>query len=199
MKGTKEAELVTAVLMYAVRCLAEGDLAALRLMKFGAREIEALREMSLPDFYRVEALRAHCLEIRLNRQVYWPMIEYLREQRKSEDVMQALVAADAPREMLQVLFGLNSREYGRLRRSLSVDPSSGRPPAPDEDSSHELWKIWSARTDRDASGLLAPRAYLELQQETGLSMRAIWYLTRRWVQYGNLAETFDEAVSRTNR
>ena len=199
MKGTKEAELVTAVLMYAVRCLAEGDLAALRQMKFGAHEIEALREMSLSDFYRVETLRAHCLEIHLNRQVYWPMIEYLREQRKSEDVMQALVAADAPREMLQVLFGLNSREYGRLRRSLSVDPSSGRPPVPDEGRSHELWKIWSSRTDRDPSGLLAPKAYLELQQETSLSMRAIWYLTRRWVQYGNLAETFDEAVSRTNR
>lgn len=197
MKGTKEAELVTAVLMYAVRCLAEGDLAALRHMKFGAREIEALREMSLPDFYRVEVLRAHCLEIRLNRQVYWPMIEYLREQRKSEEVLQSLITADAPREMLQVLFGLNSREYGRLRRSLSVDPSSGRPPAPDEDGSHELWKIWSARTDHDASGLLAPKGYLELQRETGLSMRAIWYLTRRWVQYGNLAEAFDEAVSRS--
>ena len=199
MKGTKEAELVTAVLMYAVRCLAEGDLASLRHMKFGAREIEALREMSLSDFYRVEALRAHCLEIRLNRQVYWPMIEYLREQRKSEDVMHSLVAADAPREMLQVLFGLNSREYGRLRRNLSVEPSSGRPPVPDEHSSHKLWEIWSARTDRDSSGLLAPKAYLELQQETGLSMRAIWYLTRRWVQYGNLAETFDEAVNRTDR
>ena len=189
MKGTKEAELITAVLMYAIRCLAEGDLVALRAMKFGAREIEALREMSLPDFYRIEVLRAHCLEVRLNRQVYWPMIDYLREQRESEEVLQSLIAADAPREMLQVLFGLNSREYGRLRRSLSVDPSIGRPAEPDERSSHKLWCIWSERTDLDESGLLKPKAYLEIQEEAGLAMRAIWYLTRRWTQYGHLADT----------
>ena len=75
MEGTKEADLVTAVLMYAMRCLAEGDQAALRNMNFGVKEIEALREMRVADLYRVESLRAHCLEIALNRQVYWPMID----------------------------------------------------------------------------------------------------------------------------
>ena len=43
MEGTKEADLITAVLMYALRCLAEGDQVALRNMNFGPREIEALR------------------------------------------------------------------------------------------------------------------------------------------------------------
>ena len=61
MEGTKEADLVTAVLMYAMRCLAEGDQAALRNMNFGVKEIEALREMRIADLYRVESLRAHCL------------------------------------------------------------------------------------------------------------------------------------------
>lgn len=196
MKGTKEAELVTAVLMYAIRCLAEGDLVALRNMKFGAREIEALREMSVSDFYRIESLRAHCLEIALNRQVYWPMIDYLRKQRESEEVLQALIAADAPREMLQVLFGLGSRDYSRLRRALSVSPAVGRPPEPDEASSHRLWRIWSKREDQDESGLLSPEAYLEIHEETGLAMRTIWSLTRRWAQYGNLADTFDQAIAR---
>lgn len=34
MDGTKEADLITAILMYAIRCLAEGDHAALRSMNF---------------------------------------------------------------------------------------------------------------------------------------------------------------------
>ncbi|HFD86479.1 MAG TPA: DUF2857 domain-containing protein, partial [Gammaproteobacteria bacterium] len=34
MESTKESDLVTAVLMYAMRCLAEGDLAALHNMQF---------------------------------------------------------------------------------------------------------------------------------------------------------------------
>ena len=128
MEGTKEADLITAVLMYAMRCLAEGDQAALRNMNFGVKEIEALREMRVADLYRVESLRAHCLEIALNRQVYWPMIEHLSEQRSMEDTIQTLIAADAPQEMMQILFGLNQRDYTRLRRTLLVDPAVGRPP-----------------------------------------------------------------------
>ena len=130
MESTKESDLVTAVLMYAIRCLAEGDHVALQNMKFGPREIEALREMNVSDLYRVESLRAHCLDIALNRQVYWPMIDHLRVQRESEETLQSLIAADAPHEMLLILFGLNARDYGRLRRTLSVNPSVGRPPKP---------------------------------------------------------------------
>jgi hypothetical protein len=195
MESTKEADLVTAVLMYAMRCLAEGDQAALRNMQFGPHEIEALREMHLADLYRIESLRAHCLEIALNRQVYWPMIEHLRRQRETEDTLQSLLAADAPLEMLQILFGLNARDYSRLRRTLSVNPSVGRPPEPDEESSHRLWAAWSSRADGEASGLLPPADYLALHQETGVPLRAIWNLTQRWAQYGNLTGRSDDGAA----
>jgi hypothetical protein len=119
MEGTKEADLVTAVLMYAMRCLAEGDQAALRNMNFGVKEIEALREMRVADLYRIESLRAHCLEIALNRQVYWPMIEHLSEQRALEDTIQALIAADAPQEMMQVLWTESARLYAAAPHPVS--------------------------------------------------------------------------------
>jgi hypothetical protein len=191
MEGTKESDLITAVLMYAMRCLAESDQAALRNMNFGVKEIEALREMRVADLYRVESLRAHCLEIALNRQVYWPMIEHLSAQRALEDTIQTLISADAPQEMMQVLFGLNQRDYTRLRRTLLVDPAIGRPPELDEANSHRLWEAWSIRVDDEESGLLIPEQYLEIHSETGLSMRAIWTLTQRWAQYGNLNGQID--------
>jgi hypothetical protein len=186
VEGTKESDLIAAVLMYAIRCLAEGDQAALRAMNFGPREIEALREMHLADLYRVESLRAHCLDIVLNRDVYWPMIEHLRRQRESEELQQVLIAADAPLEMMQTLFGLGSREYTRLRRMLTVDPSVGRPAEPDEDSTHTLWNAWAQRADREDDGPLPAKEYLAINQETGISMRAIWNLLQRWSQYGDL-------------
>ena len=198
MEGTKEADLITAVLMYAMRCLAEGDQAALRHMNFGIKEIEALREMRVADLYRVESLRAHCLEIALNRQVYWPMIEHLSEQRTMEDTIQALTAADAPQEMMQVLFGLNPRDYTRLRRTLLVDPAIGRPPELDDASSHRLWEAWSGRVNGEASGLLTPDQYLDIQSETGLSMRAIWNLTQRWAEYGHLNGPIDDVAVQTS-
>jgi len=195
MEGTKEADLITAVLMYAMRCLAEGDQTALRNMNFGIKEIEALREMRVADLYRVESLRAHCLDIALNRKVYWPMIEHLGEQRAMEDAIQLLISADAPQEMMQVLFGLNQRDYTRLRRTLLVDPTVGRPPELDEEGSHQLWDAWSSRVDGEESGLLTPVQYLDIHSETSLSMRAIWNQTQRWAQYGNLNGEIDkEAV-----
>ena len=198
MEGTKEADLVAAVLMYAIRCLAEGDQAALRNMKFGPSEIEALREMSLADLYRIESLRAHCLEIGLNRQVYWPMIDRLREQRESEETLRTLIAADAPHEMVQVLYGLNARDYTRLRRILSVAPSVGRPSEPDETSSHRLWDAWACRVEGEETGLLTPEVYLELQRETEVPLRAIWSLTQRWAQYGNLTGQNEEDTAQVS-
>ncbi len=185
MDGSKESDLVIAVLMYAVRCLAEGDLAALRSMDFGPKEIEALREMSISDLYRVETLRAHCLKIALNRQIYWPMMDHLRQHRESEETQRSLIAVDAPQEMMQTLFGVGPREYSRLRRMLSVAPSVGRPQNPEEDESHKLWHAWEEKGyDKDPEAL-TPDVYLDLHAETGVSMRAIWNLTQHWSQYGD--------------
>jgi hypothetical protein len=186
MPGTKESDLVTAVLMYALRCLAEGDQIALRHMNFGPRELEVLRQMTLTDLYRIESLRSHCLKIALNREVYWPMMDHLRRQREAEETEQALIAADAPLDMMQTLFGLGGKAYGRLRRALSLDPSVGRPPEPDEDNTHRLWHAWNQRIDGEESEVLSAAEYLELHAETGVSMRAIWNLTQRWSQYGDL-------------
>lgn len=199
MDGTKESDLIAAVLMYAIRCLAEGDQAALRNMNFGPREIEALREMNLADLYRVESLRAHCLDIVLNRDVYWPMIEHLRRQRESEEIQQVLIAADAPLEMMQTLFGLGSRDYTRLRRMLTVAPSVGRPAEPDEEGTHKLWHAWVQRKEHEADGPLPPSEYLAIHRETGVSMRAIWSLTQRWSQYGDLTGRRSDGASERAR
>ncbi len=127
MGATKEADLITAVLLYAIRCLADGDQGALRAMNFGPKEIEALRGMNLADLARFDALRAHCLEVGLNRPVYWTVVAHLRRERAAEVLQQELITADAPFEMMQTFFGLSSREYTRLRRLLAAAPAVGPP------------------------------------------------------------------------
>lgn len=184
MDGSKETELVMAVLLYAVRCLLEGDQGALRDMNFGPKEIEALREMKLADLCGVESMRAHCLEIALNRDVYWPMIEHLKARRASEELQQQLMAADASLEMMQTLFGVSAREYTRLRRMLTVSPAIGRPPEPDDDASARLWEAWRAAAGSAES--IAPEVYLRLHQDTGLPLRVVWNQIQRWSAYGAL-------------
>ncbi len=132
MDRTKEAELIGAVLTYAVRCLAEGDQAALHSLNFGTREAAALRDFTLTDLQRFGAVHGHCLDIRLNRESYWLIVEHLRRERETEALQSALILADAPFEMMRAFFGLDSRTYARLRSLAGVRPVVGRPPTPDE-------------------------------------------------------------------
>jgi len=187
MISTKEAELITAVLMYAMRCKAEGDQMALRNMNFGPKEIDALDEMNLGDLYHVETLRAHCLKIVLDRETYWLMIEHLRRRHESEDLQKALIGADASFEMMQTFFGMGCREYSRLRRMLAVDATLGRPPEPDEESLEKVWTALQPHSEDLAEGLLAPEVYLEIHQQTGVALRLIWAQTSRWREYGALS------------
>ena len=193
MIGTKEADLVTAVLLYAMRCLAEGDQHALRAMQFGPKEIEALRELNLADLYRVGTLQAHCLAIRLDRDVFWPMIANLRATREAEELQRDLIQADAPLEMMRSLFGVGSREYTRLRRMLALEPAVGRPPEPDEETSHKLWRALSAQLQPDADEALDPKQYLAVHEESGAPMRAIWNLAQRWLEYGDVYACADQS------
>ena len=100
--------------------------------------------MRVADLYRIESLRAHCLEIALNRHVYWPMIEHLRGQRESEDTLQTLIAADAPLEMMQVLFGLiPATTRGCVAPSWWTPPLAGR-------------QNWMKRARTNSGGLVEP-------------------------------------------
>jgi len=184
MSSNKEADLTTAVLLYAMRCLAEGDQQALRGMNFGPRELDALAEMNLADLYRADVLRVHCLKIDLNREVFWPMLAHLRHQRESEELQRTLIVADAPLDMMQQLFGMSSREYTRWRRLLTLAPSVGRPPELDETDTHALWHAWQERLHAQADDSLTAADYLTLQRETGIGLRSIWALVQRWEAYG---------------
>jgi len=184
MSSNKEADLTTAVLLYAMRCLAEGDQQALRAMNFGPKELDALKEMNLADLYRADTLRVHCLKIALDRTVFWPMLDNLRHQRESDDLQRELLVADAPLEMMQQLFGWSSREYTRWRRLLTLAPSVGRPPELNETDTHVLWYAWQERIKAREQNALSATDYLDLQQQTGIGIRSIWALVQRWETYG---------------
>jgi hypothetical protein len=195
MSSSKEADLTTAVLLYAMRCSAEGDQQALRAMNFGPKELEALKDMNLSDLYRADALRVHCLKIGLDRAVFWPMLEHLQRQRETEDLQRTMIVADAPLEMMQQLFGLSSREYTRWRRLLTLAPSVGRPSEPNEEDTHKLWYAWEDRKQARGDNPLVASDYLVLQQETDIGLRAIWLLVQRWEDYGEgLGSTQSERV-----
>lgn len=183
---SKEADLVTAVLLYAMRCMSEGDQHALRAMQFGPREIDALRALTLPDLYRIGTLQAHCLQIRVDGQVFWPLMQHLQSSRAAEELQQDLMQADAPLDMMRSLFGMGSREYTRSRRLLTAAPSVGRTPEPDEATAARLWQALAPYLqDADEDGLTAAE-YLAVHRDTAVPIRIIWNTVQRWLEHGDV-------------
>lgn len=172
-----------AVMLYAVRCLGEGDQQSLREMGLGPRELDALSDLEMADLYRFGALRAHCVTITIDCDVFWPLLSRLQDARQSEELQRDLVKRDAPLDMMRRLFGMGSREYTRLRRALAVEPAVGRPPEPDEETAHRLWRaIETAMAGRDGYELL-PIHYLQICETTGASLRSVWRCAKRWADY----------------
>ena len=95
---------------------------------------------NLADLYRIDALRVHCLQIGLNRDVFWPMLEQLR--------------------------------------------SVGRPPELNEADTHTLSYAWQAPQEKHQASALSAADYLKLREQTGIALRAIWVLIKRWETYG---------------
>ena len=178
--NTKEGALVSAVMLYAMRCVVEGDTLALQHMQFGKKEIDALRELSLHDLYRAESFKAHCLKISLNRQVFWPLMAALKREQKTEAALSELIEQDAPFDMMQVLFGLSNREYSTRRRHLPASLGQGRPALPEPDKEEALFDVWQTKVRERESVELPAQDYVDMHVQTGISHRAIWQLTRLW-------------------
>ena len=183
-----------AVMLYAVRCLGEGDQQSLREMGLGPRELDALRDLEMADLYRFGALRAHCVTIAVDRDVFWPLLSRLQDARQSEELQRDLVKRDAPLDMMRRLFGMGSREYTRLRQALAVEPAVGRPPEPDEETAHRLWRaIETAMAAREGMDLL-PVHYLQICETTGASLRSVWRCAQRWADYAPPVDRRSTAV-----
>lgn len=183
MRGaTKEGELTAAVMLYASRCLGEGDLLALRGMGFGPAELEALETLNLGDVQRAGTLSAHCLEIRLDGPLFRRMVELLADMRKEEELQRTLIRADAPWDMMRALFGMANREYTQLRRALDVESGVGRPADLDEDMADRLWSVLRGRLRADRERPLEPHEFLSVHAECGVSLRALWTYARRWAE-----------------
>lgn len=173
----KESDLVCAVLLYAARCRQEGDTRALRAMNFGIDELAAVEELGLVDLTRAHQLRAHCLDIRLDRAAFWPMIGRLKQWRSSEQLQQSLVCADAPADMMRALFGMDAKEYTRSCRELGVRPTMGRPTEPDEMTEKQLWDAWQALNN---GAPVSAEQFLQLSEQTGVNVRTVWRMINRW-------------------
>ena len=174
----KAGDFVVALVVYAMRCIEDGDTKRLIRMGFGAAEVEELAALRFGDIQRIERLESHCLDIKVDRRAFAEMIRRIRTDGRSQEWERRLIRSDAPLDMMRSLFGTNSREYTRLRELYEVS-TTGRPREPTEQEEARLWPVLARRVDGAPDGVLPPAEYITISEELGIPLRVVWRESKR--------------------
>jgi len=191
---TKEADLLMAVIHYATRCLAEGDLRALTDIGFQAPDLTALENMTLADLHALTQAKANSVVIHVDREVLRWQVERVFRSRQRQRLENDLLLAEAPCDMMHHLFGWNVRKFMARRTQLGIKPKTGcgRPRRLTPEAEESLWNLWLhlAHGERpselrtDDLWLLVARAWSDA------ALRDAWQAIQRWAQEKNSLATF---------
>ena len=184
---TKEAELNEAVLRFATRCLAEGDLPMLAELGFKRDDIERLQELCLGDLRHLAGIKGHMLKPLIDRDCFHKVLAHINHNRETEAVSHYLLQHDAPLDMMHTLFGMSGGEYAGRRRMLGIIGGIGRTREPSEAQELAVWKAYKART-KDTTETLNLHDWVAIFKESNVPLRNIWQLINRWSQLDGIRE-----------
>ena len=180
---TKEAEVTMALLNYVGRCIEENDLTALRELKLPYDVATRLDSLTLNEFRRYVSRNARAVpgRVTFDADVISRSLDHLKSEIGKEGVLKQLVIADAPRDMLEQLeYVLTKEEYRQSRADLGVVGGMGRTPEPDAEVAllvfQTLTAILQGRPITEASA----DDYLLAHQRSGMSLRVIWKVVATW-------------------
>lgn len=182
MNGPRAADLVFAALSYAIDRAAAEDAHGLHEIGLDRDAAARLRALTLEDLRRVGSLCGNGLDFKFDGDVLRTVLDRLTAAQRDEALQRVLVRADAPWAMMRSLFGMESREYTALRKRLGVGSGVGRPADLDDAAEHRLWHALVYRLQSDPDRPLEPAQFLDVEQETGLPLRAIWNRARLWAR-----------------
>ena len=174
----KAGEFVVALVIYAMRCIEDGEMDALARMGFGPSEVATLAGLTVSELKRIERLRNHCLEIKIDREAFSGIIERIRSDGLSTEWEHALIRSDAPFDMMRRLFGTTRRAYTKLRQVFGVS-SVGRPREPTDAQATALWEMIEQHLRASPRDTLAPADYLAISHQCGVPLRTVWRESKR--------------------
>lgn len=174
----KAGDFVVALVIYAMRCIQDGETDTLAQMGFGPAEVASLAGLRFGDLKRIEKLKSHFLDIRVDRAAFADLIRRIRGDGFSTEWEHALIRADAPFDMMRCLFGTTNRAYRKLRQLFGVS-SVGRPREPSDAEAAALWRLIGRRLRGSGREVLLPADYLAISQQCGVPLRTVWRESKR--------------------
>jgi hypothetical protein len=190
---SKEGELNYALFVFATRCLAEGDVEALRKIGFGPEDIPVLDQLRIADLHALTASRANAVNVSVDRAAFQHLIDHIYRRRTRERLKRELLRLDAPLPMMSALFGMNPRQYTALRDSIGITIGIGRPTSLLEaDAEARLWRLWVLFADvNNPVRLRHDDLWLIVGRELPTDLRSCWFAIQQWSQDAVSLKTLD--------
>lgn len=136
---------------------------------------EALNSLSLAEYYELVDKASSFINVELDEGSLLEEIEGIRNNRGRRNMEDHFIFHQASSKMMSQLFGMNTQEFSRRRKSLGMTGNDQhRPRAVDIETEAHIWESWKANADMDDRD-----RYLAVSEDTGQPLRQVWTVVKR--------------------
>jgi len=164
--------LNSAVLSTLSNCLSEGNYQLIESLGVSPKAIEKLKNLSLSNTQLLSKAPGHVLSVSVDDIALNNYLDYLGKRKQQQELIDALLLADAPSAYMKEQFGIRREEYVHMRALLGLqEPKRGRSSLPEQREviAEALYRL----RDQSDDGILSPQNYLALHCQYQLSLRQI--------------------------
>lgn len=178
-----ETALNLAVVNFLLQCAATRSLDTLSAMEIGAEELRDLIQMTGEDIARLSMVSDPLFKIEFNNETWQRIKPGVLRHASDRKLRNDLIAAGAPRAMIERWWPMRHVDYAHLRRVWGT-AGTGRPRAATEEEEQLLWREWSAIAAGRSFETLGAHDYLELHKRTNIDLHVSWSVTNGWISEG---------------
>jgi len=164
--------LNSAVLSTLSKCLSEGNYQLIESMGVSPKTIEKLKNLSLSNTQLLSKAPGHVLSVSVDEIALNNYLAYLDKRKQQQELIDALLLADAPSAYIKEQFGIRREEYVQMRSLLGMqEPKRGRTSLPEQREviAEALYRL----RDQSDDSILSPQNFLALHCQYELPLRQI--------------------------
>jgi hypothetical protein len=170
---------------YVLHCSVTKSVKTLGALGLEPEDLRDLLRLNGEDFARLATVKEPLFKIQFDQALWRRKRSEILLAASDRQLRNALIAAGAPRAMIERWWPTRHVDYAHLRRVWGT-VGTGRPRAATEDEDRLLWREWSAIAAGRSFETLGARDYLELHKRTNVDLQVIWSVTNGWISEGHV-------------
>jgi hypothetical protein len=178
-----EALLNQSLVQYALHCSATKSVKTLAALGIEPEDLRDLLQMNGEDIARLSMVKESLFKIQFDQELWRRKRAEILVAGSDRQLCNALIAAGAPRSMIERWWPTRHADYAHLRRVWGI-AGTGRPRRATEEEEQLLWQEWSAIAAGRPFETLGARDYLELHNRTNIDLNVSWSVTNGWISDG---------------